>query len=139
MLARLAPFHLAFSELNYELPNIVSQHQMVDQIILNEGKNDIRREEPEILKKNFTEMFNTLEKLTSQRFISGPLTARGINTFSQLINLNTWLRRTCSLRVLNYMYSFLSILGVQICIHFYLFWRCRYVFISIYSGGAEKA
>lgn len=59
----------------------------IDPIILQVGKNDILREEVRNPKKDLTELF-TLEKLTAQRFVSGPLPARGTDMYIRLLSLN---------------------------------------------------
>ncbi len=57
-------------------------------------------------KKDFTELFETLQRLEVQSFIGAPLPARGTNTFSRLLGLNTWLQRTCGIKVVNFIDSF---------------------------------
>lgn len=105
MLACCLP-NVTASELNEELSNILSHHGAFDQIILHVGTNDILRGESEILKRNFNELFNKIEKLSTQKFISGPLPAREPNMFLRHLNLNTWLSRTCTLKCLNYINYF---------------------------------
>ncbi len=75
------------SDVNKELRNILMKHKTANRIIIHVGKNDIRKEQSEILKKNFTELFETLQRLEVQSFISGPLPARGTNMFSWLLGL----------------------------------------------------
>ncbi|KAK0156621.1 hypothetical protein N1851_000052 [Merluccius polli] len=69
---------------------------------------DIRREESELLKRDFTELLDTLDKLDIKSFISGPLPTvdRGMNTFSRLLRLNTWLSRVYNERGRNFTDNF---------------------------------
>ncbi len=89
------------SDVNKELRNILMKHKTANQSIIHVGKNDIRKVQSELLKKDFSELFETLQRLEVQSFISGPLPARGTNMFSQLLGLNTWLQRTCSIKGVN--------------------------------------
>ncbi len=59
-----------------------------------------------MLKQDFSELFETLQRLEVQSFISGPLPARGTNMFSRLLGLNTWLQRTCSTKGVNFIDNF---------------------------------
>uniref|UniRef100_A0A671QH07 SGNH hydrolase-type esterase domain-containing protein n=1 Tax=Sinocyclocheilus anshuiensis TaxID=1608454 RepID=A0A671QH07_9TELE len=70
------------SDLNKELWKILMKHKTANRIIIHVGKNDIRKEQSELLKKDFSELFETLRRLKVQSFISGPLPARGTNMFS---------------------------------------------------------
>ncbi len=79
------------SDVNKELQNILLKHKTANRVIIYVGKNDIRIEQSEFLKKDFSEVFETLQRLEVQSFISGPLPARGTNMFSWLLGLNTWL------------------------------------------------
>uniref|UniRef100_A0A9J7XX31 SGNH hydrolase-type esterase domain-containing protein n=1 Tax=Cyprinus carpio carpio TaxID=630221 RepID=A0A9J7XX31_CYPCA len=81
------------SDVNKELQNILMKHKTANRIIIHVGKNDIRKEQSELLKKDFSELFETLRRLKVQSFISGPLPARGTNMFSRLLGLNTWLQK----------------------------------------------
>ncbi|XP_058628858.1 uncharacterized protein LOC131538768 [Onychostoma macrolepis] len=104
------------SDVNKELWNILMKHKTANRIIIHVGKNDIRKEQSELLKKDFSELFETLQGLEVQSFISGPLPARGTNMFSRLLGLNTSLQRTCSTK------------GVNFIDNFNLFWGHRQLF-----------
>jgi lysophospholipase L1-like esterase len=104
------------SDVNKELRNILMKHKTANRVIIHVGKNDIRKEQSELLKKDFSELFETLQSLEVQSFISGPLPARGTNMFSRLLGLNTWLQRTCSIK------------GVNFIDNFNLFWGHRQLF-----------
>ena len=72
------------SDVNRELQNILMKHKTANRLIIHVGKNDIHKEQSELLKKDFHELFETLKRLKVQTFISGPLPARGTNRFSRL-------------------------------------------------------
>ncbi len=77
------------SDVNREFRNILMKHKTANRIIIHVGKNDIWKERSELLKKDFSELFETPQRLEVQSFISGPLPARGTNMFSRLLGLNT--------------------------------------------------
>ncbi len=104
------------SDVNKELRNILMKHKTANRVIIHVGKNNIRKEQSELIKKDFSELFETLQRLEVQSFISGPLPARGTNMFSRLLGLNTWLQRTCSIK------------GVNFIDNFNLFWGHRQLF-----------
>ena len=82
------------------------------------GLNDIRREQSELLKRDYADLLDTLDKIHIKSFISGPIPAvdRGINRFSHLLALNIWLSRVCNER------------GRGFIDNFNLFWGCKYLF-----------
>ncbi len=94
------------SDVNKELRSIVMKHKTANQVIIHVGKNDIRKGQSEMLKQDFSELFETLQGLEVQSFISGPLPARGTYMFSRLLGLNTWLQRTCSTKGVNFIDNF---------------------------------
>ncbi len=94
------------SDVNKEHRNILMKHKTANQIIIHVGKNDIRKGQSEMLKQDFSELFETLQRLEVQSFISGPLPARGTNMFSRLLGLNTWLQRSCSIKGVNFIDNF---------------------------------
>ncbi len=94
------------SDVNKELRSIVMKHKSANRVIIHVGKNDIRKRQSEMLKQDFSELFETLQRLEVQSFISGPLPARGTNMFSRLLGLNTWLQRTCSTKGVNFIDNF---------------------------------
>ncbi len=49
------------------------KHKTANRVIIHVGKNDIRIGQSELLKQDFSELFETLQKLEVQSFISGPL------------------------------------------------------------------
>ncbi len=51
------------SDVNKELRNILIKHKTANRVIIHVGKNDIRKEQSELLKKDFSELFETLQRL----------------------------------------------------------------------------
>ncbi|XDV19366.1 hypothetical protein PO909_024850, partial [Leuciscus waleckii] len=94
------------SDINRELQNILMKHKTANRLIIHVGKNDIHKEQSELLKKDFNELFETLKILKVQTFISGPLPARGTNRFSRLLGVNTWLQKTCNIKGVNFIDNF---------------------------------
>ncbi len=82
------------------------KHKTANRVIIHVGKNGIRKGQSELLKQDFSELFETLQRREVQSFISGPLPARGTNMFSRLLGLNTWLQRTCSTKGVNFIDNF---------------------------------
>nr|XP_033484028.1 wiskott-Aldrich syndrome protein family member 2-like [Epinephelus lanceolatus]XP_033500530.1 wiskott-Aldrich syndrome protein family member 2-like [Epinephelus lanceolatus] len=101
------------SEITTLLPKVLSTHRGVKQLIVHVGAVDIRKEQTEVLKRDFTKFFKELDKVEVKAFISGPLPNidRKINKFSRLLQLNTWLSKECAHRGLHYIENF------------YLFWK----------------
>jgi len=106
------------SDVNGELQNILMKHKTANRLIIHVGKNDIHKEQSELLKKDFNELFETLKRLKVQTFISGPLPARGTNRFSRLLGLNTWLQKTCNIKEV-------SLSNIE---NFNLFWSQKQLF-----------
>lgn len=94
------------SDVNRELQNILMKHKTVNRVVIHVGKNDIHKEQSELLKRDFNKLFETLRTVKVQPFISGPLPARGTNRFSRLLGLNTWLQKTCNIKGLNFINNF---------------------------------
>uniref|UniRef100_A0A8C1W2U5 SGNH hydrolase-type esterase domain-containing protein n=1 Tax=Cyprinus carpio TaxID=7962 RepID=A0A8C1W2U5_CYPCA len=91
------------SDVNKELQNILMKNKTANRIIIPVGKNEIQKEQSELLKKDFSEHFETLRRLKDQSFISGPLPAMGTNMFSRLLRLYTWLQRSCNIKGVNFI------------------------------------
>ncbi|KAJ0068118.1 hypothetical protein NL108_016189 [Boleophthalmus pectinirostris] len=97
------------SEITKLLPKVLSTHQGVKQLIVHVGAVDIRMEQSEVLKRDFTKLFEELNKVEVKTFISGPLPnidLRNRNKFTRLFQLNTWLLNVCAARGLHYIENF---------------------------------
>uniref|UniRef100_A0AAZ1XTZ8 SGNH hydrolase-type esterase domain-containing protein n=1 Tax=Oreochromis aureus TaxID=47969 RepID=A0AAZ1XTZ8_OREAU len=72
------------------IPNI---HPQANRLIIHIGTNDIPKQQSELLKLDFLQLFSLLGQLQVSAFISGPTPTcrRGIGRFSRLLSLNTWL------------------------------------------------
>uniref|UniRef100_A0A8C5FRS3 SGNH hydrolase-type esterase domain-containing protein n=1 Tax=Gadus morhua TaxID=8049 RepID=A0A8C5FRS3_GADMO len=106
------------SDINHKLAKIILENPKISQIIVHAGFNDIQREQSELLKRDYTDLLDTLDKIHINSFISGPIPAvdRGINRYSRLLALNTWLSRVCNER------------GRGFIDKFNLFWGRKYLF-----------
>ncbi|KAJ0059020.1 hypothetical protein NL108_007291 [Boleophthalmus pectinirostris] len=66
-------------------------------------------EQSEVLKRDFTKLFEELNKVEIKTFISGPLPnidLRNRNKFTRLFQLNTWLLNVCAAKGLHYIENF---------------------------------
>ncbi|XP_028277083.1 uncharacterized protein LOC114445917 [Parambassis ranga] len=90
------------------LPQVMSNHPGVKQIILHVGAVDTTGGESELLKKDFSKLLEILNKLEVQSFISGPLPNidRRINKFSRLLALNAWVSKTCETHAMTFIDNF---------------------------------
>ena len=106
------------SDLAERIIDIVAAHPTVKSVILHIGANDVVKQESEVLKRDFTELFKTVKSLNVEVFISGPLPPirRGAERFSRLLALNTWLSTVCATHSVHFINNF------------YLFWERRHLF-----------
>uniref|UniRef100_A0AAX7UZR1 SGNH hydrolase-type esterase domain-containing protein n=1 Tax=Astatotilapia calliptera TaxID=8154 RepID=A0AAX7UZR1_ASTCA len=100
------------------IPNILASHPQVNRLIIHIGTNDIPKQQSELLKLDFLELFSLLGQLQVSAFISGPTPTcgRGIGHFSRLLSLNTWLSSACISH------------GVGFINNFDAFWERRHLF-----------
>ncbi len=56
------------SDVNKELRSIVMKHKTANRVIIHVGKNDIRKGQSEMLKQDFSELFETLQRLEVQSY-----------------------------------------------------------------------
>lgn len=88
-------------------------HLKINQTALHVGASDVCREQSEVLQQDFIEL--------GAQFFTGrprPAVSRGINRFSRLLGLNTWLRKTCGL------------IGINSIENLNLFWGRRHLFMA---------
>ncbi|KAL7394085.1 hypothetical protein ABVT39_020320 [Epinephelus coioides] len=105
-------------ELTELLPVILSTHPSNIRIIIHAGSFDILRRKTgsEILKKDFSLLLEKLSDCQSQNvFISGPIPTlgKGIESFTRLLALNTWLTSACFTH------------GIKFIDNFNIFWNCK--------------
>ncbi len=72
----------------------MSKHPHAKNIVVHVRTNNMADCESEVLKRDFTSLFNLLKDCNKSVFISGviPTYHRGIGRFSRLLSLNTWLQ-----------------------------------------------
>ncbi|KAL7374885.1 hypothetical protein ABVT39_008540 [Epinephelus coioides] len=105
-------------ELTELLPVILSTHPSNMRIIIHAGSFDILQGKTgsEILKKDFSLLLEKLSDCQSQNvFISGPIPTlgKGIESFTRLLALNTWLTSACFTH------------GIKFIENFNIFWNCK--------------
>ncbi|CAI5657013.1 unnamed protein product [Oreochromis niloticus] len=100
------------------IPNILASHPQANRLIIHIGTNDIPKQQSELLKLDFLQLFSLLGQLQVSAFISGPTPTcgRGIGRFSRLLSLNTWLSSACVSH------------GVGFINNFDAFWERRHLF-----------
>ncbi|CAI5682613.1 unnamed protein product [Oreochromis niloticus] len=102
------------------IPNILASHPQANRLIIHIGTSDIPKQQSELLKLDFLQLFSLLGQLQVSAFISGPTPTcgRGIGRFSRLLGLNTWLSSACVSH------------GVGFINNFDAFWERRHLFGS---------
>ncbi|KAM3619037.1 uncharacterized protein V6R79_001996 [Siganus canaliculatus] len=119
------------AEVMRKISDILSSHPQLKRIIIHAGTNDIARQQSEVLKQDFRDLFNSISQSQVTVFISGPTPTcgRGIGSFSRLLSLNTWLSSSCS----SHHVGFIN--------NFDLFWERRHLFgpdgIHLNRAGAR--
>ncbi|KAK5894034.1 hypothetical protein CesoFtcFv8_010765 [Champsocephalus esox] len=86
------------SDLAEKILRIGAEHPTVKNVVLHIGTNDVVKQQSEVLKKDFQCLLETASSLNAEVFISGPLppVRRGVERFSRLFALNTWLSTACT-------------------------------------------
>ena len=82
-----------------KLPELLcSLSSSVKRVIVHVGTNDITRQQSELTKNDFKDLFNFLSSCGKSVFISGPIPtlARGAGRFTRILSLNTWLQSACN-------------------------------------------
>uniref|UniRef100_A0A668UEC1 SGNH hydrolase-type esterase domain-containing protein n=1 Tax=Oreochromis aureus TaxID=47969 RepID=A0A668UEC1_OREAU len=100
------------------IPNILASHPQANRLIIHIGTNDIPKQQSELLKLDFLQLFSLLGQLQVSALISGPTPTcgRGIGRFSRLLCLNTWLSSAC----VSHSVGFIN--------NFDAFWERRHLF-----------
>ncbi|KAG7218306.1 hypothetical protein INR49_010002 [Caranx melampygus] len=98
-------------DITVKLPDIMRSHPEVDIIVIHAGAHDVAKQESELLKRDFLQLFQTV-RFHHNVFISGPITCGGGSEhFSRLLGLNTWLSTVC------------GAYGLRFIDNFNLFWK----------------
>lgn len=80
----------------------------IKRVLVHIGSNDSARRQSELIKNDFMDLLNFLTSSGKSVFISGPIptVARGADSFSRILSLNTWLQSTCSTHNINFIDNF---------------------------------
>uniref|UniRef100_A0A3P9LE71 SGNH hydrolase-type esterase domain-containing protein n=1 Tax=Oryzias latipes TaxID=8090 RepID=A0A3P9LE71_ORYLA len=85
-----------------KLPDLLpSLPSTITRIIVHVGTNDTTRQQSEVTKLDFLDLFLVLKNTGKTVFISGPIPtlSRGSTRFSRILSLNTWLQSaSCKFR-----------------------------------------
>ena len=82
-----------------KLPGLLrSLPSSIRRVILHVGTYDTAREQSELIKKDFNNLFHFLSSCDKSVYFSGPIPSlgRGVGRFSRLLSLHTWLQSTCT-------------------------------------------
>lgn len=82
-----------------ELPELLnSLPSSIQRIIVHVGLNNTARQQSELSKEDFKDIFKLLNSLDKSVFISGPIPtlAREVGRFSRILNIHTWLQSAYS-------------------------------------------
>ena len=91
-----------------KIQEVTTSFPDTDSLIVHVGTNDIKKQQSELLKREFIKLFGVLKHLHYRVSISGPTPTlgRGLGRFSRLLSLNTWLRSACLTYNLNFIDNF---------------------------------
>lgn len=80
----------------------------IKRVVVHVGSNDTSRRQSELTKTHFLDLLNFLSSCGKSVFISGPTptVARGVEGFSRILSLHTWLQSTCSTRNIHFIDNF---------------------------------
>ncbi len=97
-----------------KIPNILAKHPQAQNVVVLIGCNDIPSQSSELLKRDFTNLLDSLTVHSKQIFISGaiPQLNCGVDRFSRTLRLHTWLKLTCAAS------------NVTFVDNFNLIWKC---------------
>uniref|UniRef100_A0A667WYM3 SGNH hydrolase-type esterase domain-containing protein n=1 Tax=Myripristis murdjan TaxID=586833 RepID=A0A667WYM3_9TELE len=96
------------SDMTERVLHIVAGHPNVKNVIVHIGTNDVVKQQSEVLKRDFGDLLNTVSSLSAKVLISGPLppVRKGVERFSRLLALNTWLATACTVHSLHFIDNF---------------------------------
>ena len=91
-----------------KIQDVMTSFPAADSLIVHAGTNDVRKQQSELLKRDFIQLFGVLKHLHYSVSISGPTPSPGygIGRFTRLLNLNTWLRSACCTHNVNFINNF---------------------------------
>ena len=77
-------------------------------VIVHVGTNDTARQQSELTKQDFNDLFKLLSRCGVTIFISGPIAtlSRGSGRFSRLLSLHTWLQSACTAHNIGFIDNF---------------------------------
>lgn len=91
------------------LPGLLnSLPSSINRVLVHVGSNDTTRQQSELTKKDFNDLFSLLNNCGKSVYISGPLPtlARGAGRFSRVLGLNTWLQSACRAHHIGFIDNF---------------------------------
>ena len=96
------------SDMTEKILHIAAAHPTVTAILVHTGANDVEKQQSETLKRDFSELLNTVSSLNAEVFISGPLppVRGGDERFSRLLALNKWLSAACNVQSVHFIDNF---------------------------------
>lgn len=92
-----------------KLPGLLrSLPPSVHRVVVHVGSNDTARQQSELTKRDFNDLFNFLSSCGKSVFISGPIPtlSRGVGRFSRILSLNTFLHSACRARNIAFIDNF---------------------------------
>ena len=97
-------------DINHSAPHIMRQHPSASTVVIHAGINDLKLQQSEKLKQDFTTLINTIQNSNKQCIISGPLPPPrfGNIKFSRLRDLHKWLKHYCMKKQIPYVDNFLT-------------------------------
>ncbi|KAL7382429.1 hypothetical protein ABVT39_022101 [Epinephelus coioides] len=99
------------AEITERIPGILKSHPQADRLIIHAATNDIPKQQSELLKQDFTHLFNLVKQSQLSVFISVPTPTCG-----RLLSVNTWLSSASS----SHNVGFID--------NFDVFWERRHLF-----------
>uniref|UniRef100_A0A096MBU1 SGNH hydrolase-type esterase domain-containing protein n=1 Tax=Poecilia formosa TaxID=48698 RepID=A0A096MBU1_POEFO len=86
------------SDLTRKVLSLTADQPNMEALVVHVGANDLAKQKSEILKKDFNILLDTMGKLKTKLFLSGPIPSPqwGDEKHSRLGMINKWLIKTCS-------------------------------------------
>uniref|UniRef100_A0A096M745 SGNH hydrolase-type esterase domain-containing protein n=1 Tax=Poecilia formosa TaxID=48698 RepID=A0A096M745_POEFO len=92
------------SDLTRKVLSLTTDPPNMETLVVHVGANDLAKQKSEILKKDFNILLDTMGKLKTKLFLSGPTPSPqwGDEKHSRLDMINKWLIKTCSARLVTF-------------------------------------